>query len=185
MNFHRDGAMRHKITKGPNYWPNRFETVPPQADAFKAQGFIQEYVILPQVFGEPLLILIRFPQQVHGVKQRLRSVKFNEHYNQAQLFYNSLAAWEKQHLINALSFELNKFDESDIIDKIIDRLAQIDMELATQVAINAGGTIPKSGKENHGKMSKFLSQAAFIPAKLTIKCVSSSYELAFDSDICV
>lgn len=152
MNFHRDGQMRHRITKGPNYWPNRFGTVPPQADAFKTQGFIQDY-----------------PQKIHGVKQRLRSIKFNEHFNQAQLFYNSLSKWEKQHLIDALSFEMNKFDEGDIVDKMIDRLAQIDMELATQVASNAGGTAPKSGKENHGKMSKFLSQTAFPPAKPTIK----------------
>lgn len=32
MNFNRDGAMRHRITKGKvNYWPNRFEEVKPVA----------------------------------------------------------------------------------------------------------------------------------------------------------
>ena len=30
MNFNRDGAMRHRISKGTvNYWPNRFEQVKP------------------------------------------------------------------------------------------------------------------------------------------------------------
>jgi catalase len=35
INFNRDGAMRHRITKGVNYWPNRFSTAAPQAEAFK------------------------------------------------------------------------------------------------------------------------------------------------------
>lgn len=29
MNMNRDGAMRHKITKGLNYWPNRMSHAPP------------------------------------------------------------------------------------------------------------------------------------------------------------
>jgi catalase len=44
MNFHRDGAMRHKITKGVNYWPNRFGTAAPQGHKFEAAGIISEYV---------------------------------------------------------------------------------------------------------------------------------------------
>jgi catalase len=107
------------------------------------------------------------------MKQRLRSAKFQEHYNQAQLFYNSLATHEKDHVIKALSFELNKLDEADIIEKMIDRLNHIDNNLASQVALNVGGEIPKViARENHGKVSKFLSQEAFPSTMTTIKCVS-------------
>ena len=45
------------------------------------------------------------------MKQRVRGAKFQEHFSQAQLFYNSLAAHEKQHLIDALSFEYAALSE--------------------------------------------------------------------------
>ncbi|KAG8834676.1 hypothetical protein FRC17_007761 [Serendipita sp. 399] len=153
MNFHRDGAMRHKISKGPNYWPNRFGTAAPQGETFKSQGFITE-----------------FPQKMYGVKQRIRSAKFQEHFNQPQLFYNSLAPHEKQHIIDALSFELNKFEEMDIIDKMLEKLSNIDTDMAQQIATNVGGTLPSTAaKPNHGKKSAFLTQDAFKPSKPTIK----------------
>ncbi|KAG8817206.1 hypothetical protein FRC18_000640 [Serendipita sp. 400] len=153
MNFHRDGAMRHKISKGPNYWPNRFETVPPVGETFKSQGHVTEY-----------------PQRMHGVKRRVRTAKFQEHFSQAQLFYNSLCPHEKQHVIDALSFELNKFEEMDIVEKMIERLTNIDLDMAQKIAMNVGGTMPSAaGKANHGKKSAFLSQEAFKPSEPTIK----------------
>jgi len=153
MNFNRDGAMRHKISKGVNYWPNRFSHAPPQAEAFKNRT-------------------VEHPQKVQGIKQRLRSVKFGEHYTHAQLFYNSLAPHEKQHLINALSFELNKLDEISVVEKMIERLSHVDIELATQVAINAGGTPPDAAaRPNHGKKAAGLSQEDFRATKPTIKYV--------------
>lgn len=112
---------------------------------------------------------------MEGIKQRLRSVKFNEHFNQAQLFYNSLTPHEQQHLINALSFELNKLDELEVIEKMIERLSHVDLELATEVANNVGGTPPTAAAQpNHGKKSSFLSQEAFKPKKPTIKYVPTS-----------
>jgi catalase len=113
----------------------------------------------------------RYPQKIAGIKQRLRSAKFQEHYNQAQLFYNSLAPHEKDHVVKALSFELNKLDEADIVEKMIQRLNHIDNDLAAQVATNVGGEVPNAiAKENHGKMSKFLSQEACPAVTTTVKC---------------
>lgn len=84
-----------------------------------------------------------------------------------------MAPHEKDHIIKALSFELNKLDEADIIEKMIDRLNHIDNDLAAQVAMNVGGEVPNMiAKENHGKMSKFLSQEACPAVTTTIKCVS-------------
>ncbi|KAG8847595.1 hypothetical protein FRB91_011660 [Serendipita sp. 411] len=153
MNFHRDGAMRHKISKGPNYWPNRFEAVPPVGETFKSQGHVTEY-----------------PQRMHGVKRRVRTAKFQEHFSQAQLFYNSLCPHEKQHVIDALSFELNKLEEMDIVEKMIERFTNIDLDMAQKIAMNVGGTMPSAaGKANHGKKSAFLSQEAYKPSEPTIK----------------
>ena len=48
INFNRDGAMRHKITKGVNYWPNRFGTAAPQGKKFEAAGIVTECVLTPR-----------------------------------------------------------------------------------------------------------------------------------------
>jgi len=150
MNFNRDGAMRHRITRGKvNYWPNRFDVVGPQKfDHTEA---------------------LEYPQPVHGVKQRYRGSKFNEHFNQPQLFYNSLARHEQQHIINALSFELDKVNEMEIVQRMIERLNHVDSELARQVSINVGGDLPKDSHPNHKKTSKYLSQEAYQASTPTIK----------------
>jgi catalase len=102
----------------------------------------------------------------------MRSAKFQEHFNQATLFYNSLAPHEQTHLVNALSFELNKLDDQEVIEKVIVKLNHIDFDLASKVAVNVGGTVPSSpAKANHGKKSAFLSQEAYKPEKPSIKYV--------------
>lgn len=59
MNFNRDGAMRHRITKSEvNYWPNRKEVghpIPPEAGGYHD-----------------------YPQKIIGTKQRFRTEKFKE-----------------------------------------------------------------------------------------------------------
>ena len=57
-----------------------------------------------------------------GVTERLKSKKFSEHINQAQLFYNSLAPHEKAHLQAALGFELDHCEESIVYTRLCDRL---------------------------------------------------------------
>jgi catalase len=150
MNNNRDGAMRHRITKGTvNYWPNRFEVTQP---AKPSQGGFVSY-----------------PEKVNGMKQRLRSKKFQEHINQAQLFYNSLSDHEKAHLTNALAFELDHCDDKTVYMRIIDRLTSIDLSLAQAVAVQLGAPAPqKATKPNPGHKSAYLSQTAFAPKEPTI-----------------
>ncbi|KAL6410066.1 catalase-domain-containing protein [Ilyonectria robusta] len=147
MNFNRDGAMRHTISKGKvNYWPNRFEAQPP---AKKEEGAYIDY-----------------PQKVQGIKERAKSAKFKEHVSQAQLFYNSLSVVEKSHVQAALSFELDHCDEPIVYERIAQRLADIDLTLAQAVANMVGGPIPKQpGRANHYRTSKGLSQMDFLPEK--------------------
>lgn len=149
MNNNRDGQLRHTITKGTvNYWPNRFEATPP---AKKEEAYVD------------------YAEKVAGMKQRLRSKKFREHFNQAQLFYNSMTPPEKAHMAAAFSFELDHCDDPVVYERMSQRLADIDLGLAQSVAEMVGGTIPqKAGRENHGKTSK-LSQTQFQPKTPTIE----------------
>lgn len=106
---------------------------------------------------------------VEGIKKRVRTPKFQEHYNQAQLFYNSLAPHEKSHLIEALSFELDHCDDPAVYEGYTKLLNNIDFELAKTVATNVGGVVPdKPVRANHGKKSASLSQLYYAPKQPTI-----------------
>ncbi|ORY15746.1 catalase [Clohesyomyces aquaticus] len=150
MNNNRDGAMRHTITKGSvNYWPNRFSAVPP---ATQAEGGYVDY-----------------PQKVVGMKARLSSKKFKEHFNQAELFYNSMSEPEKHHIISALGFELDHCDDPIVYERMTERLSDIDLGLAQSVAELVGGKMPQEQRRTqHGQKAKNLSQLDFMPATPTI-----------------
>lgn len=146
MNFNRDGAMRHRISKGSvNYWPNRFEANPPAEPG--QNGFVSH------------------PQTVVGTKKRHLSPKFKEHHNQAQLFYNSLSEIEKVHVRKAFCFELDHCDDPIVYERLAGtRLAELDLPLAQAVAEMVGAPIPqKALRPNHGKKSVRLSQLDFVP----------------------
>lgn len=150
MNFNRDGAMRHTIAKGTvNYWPNRFQTVPPATQ--KEGGYVE------------------YAEKIVGMKARMKSKKFREHKNQAELFYNSLSAPEKIHVSNALGFELDHCDDPTVYGHMTTRLAEIDLELAQQVAEMVGGEMPREQtRSKHNKTAKGLSQLDYAPEKPTI-----------------
>ncbi|KAL7920191.1 catalase-like domain-containing protein [Trichoderma austrokoningii] len=145
MNFNRDGAMRHTISKGKvNYWPNRFEAQPPATE--EEGGYVD------------------YPERVIGIKERAKSAKFKEHFSQAQLFFNSLSQIEKAHLMAAFSFELDHCDEPIVYERLVKRLADIDIGLAQSVGKMVGGPVPETkGRPNHGKKAKGLSQMDYLP----------------------
>ena len=86
---------------------------------------------------------IRYPSKIEGIRERVRGKKFQEHYDQAQLFFNSLAPHEKKHLIDAFSFELDHCDDPVVYETYTKLLNCIDFELAKKVASNVGGVIPE------------------------------------------
>ncbi|KAI9816969.1 MAG: hypothetical protein M1832_004953 [Thelocarpon impressellum] len=150
MNHQRDGQGRHRITKGSvNYWPNRFNAAPPAK---------------PEEGG-----YVNYPEKIAGMKIRLKSKKFREHFNQAQLFYNSLAAHEKAHLTAALCFELDHCDDTVVYNRMVERLCDIDLALAQAVAEKVGAPTPtKAGRANHGRECPSLSQTYYAPKEPTI-----------------
>ncbi|KZP32232.1 catalase-domain-containing protein [Athelia psychrophila] len=150
MNHNRDGQSRHRITKSTvNYWPNRQGIGRPVP---ASEGGYHDYA-----------------QKVAGIKQRLRTPKFQEHFDQAQLFYNSLHPHEKRHLVAAISFELSHCDDPVVYESYTKVLNHIDFDLAKQVAINVGGIVPdKPARANHGRTSAYLSQTHYMPKEPTI-----------------
>ncbi|KAK3985853.1 CATA large catalase encoded by the catA protein [Cladorrhinum sp. PSN332] len=151
MNFNRDGGMRHTITRGTvNYWPNRFENTKP---ATVDEGGYVEYAA-----------------KVAGMKARAKSAKFKEHFSQAQLFWNSMSQVEKNHIINAFAFELDHCEDPVVYTRMVKRLADIDLGLATTIAEMVGGEAPtESAHPNHRKKAKGLSQTEYPGFTPTIK----------------
>ena len=110
-----------------------------------------------------------YPQEVSGMKQRMRGSKFNEHFKQAQLFYNSLSPYEQAHLIDAISFELSHCNDQVVYETYTKVLNNIDFNLAKTVAMRVNGVVPEAPlRENHGKSSPTLSQSYYHPKKPTI-----------------
>lgn len=146
----RDDAMRHRVTKVPvNYWPNRYEANPL---ALESQGGFASY-----------------PEKQQSKKARQLSSKFKEHYNQAQVFHNSLSEIEKMHVAKAFSFELDLCDDAIVYKRMSERLAFIDLSLSQTFAKNVGGDKrTKALKENRGLKAKGLSQMEFLPDNPTI-----------------
>jgi len=130
--------MRSTIDKGPNYWPNRFNT--PHPVPGHHGGYVHQPAPIPA-----------------GVKERVRGPKFADHYSQATLFWNSMSAVEKQHIVEAFSFELGKCDDKSIQQKMVDHLNMIDNELAVSVSAAVDLKPPKPVTPNHGNRSDFLS----------------------------
>lgn len=153
LNHNRDGQMRHRITQGTvNYWPNRFDAVPP-ANSEDRTSFTS------------------YPEKIAGHKRRQFSNKFREHFSQPQLFYNSLSPPEKLHVKKAFSFELDHCDDPIVYNRLAGhRLAEIDITLAQKVSEMVGAPIPeKALKPNHGKTTYHLSNMDFLPKTPTIE----------------
>jgi catalase len=87
-----------------------------------------------------------YQEKVEGRKVRERSDSFKDHYSQAILFWNSMSEVEKQHIIEAFSFEIGKVMSKDVQQQVVDMLGNIDTFLAEQVAISVGAKKPANAK---------------------------------------
>ncbi len=134
-NNQRDGHMRQTINRGEAaYQPNSVGGGCPVQAGAMAGGFVS------------------FPRRVEGVKVRGRSEKFHDHFTQATLFFNSQSEVEKDHIVEALRFELGKVQRAPIRDRMVDLLVRVNPMLATRVAEGLGmpGVPPVEPPLNHG-----------------------------------
>ena len=108
-NNQRDGFMRQTINRGRVALPAEHarRRLPVQARR-RAGGFVT------------------YPEAIDGPKVRARGEKFFDHFSQATLFWNSQSEPEKQHIVQALRFELGKVDDAAIRERMVGLLAQVD-----------------------------------------------------------
>lgn len=134
-NNQRDGHMRQTIsTSRTSYEPNSISGNYP-IQAKEAEGGFTSY-----------------QERVDAKKIRDRSDSFFDHFSQATLFLNSQSEAEKNHLVDALRFELGKVEIEEIRVRMLGILTQIDTDLAKKVADGLGLAVPKESQRpiNHG-----------------------------------
>ena len=125
-NNQRDGHMRQTINKGKvSYSPNSLGNNDPAQVKEADGGFVS--------YGE----------RIEASKIRTRSKSFFDHFSQARLFFNSQSDPEKNHLIDALTFELGKVKTVAIRIRMLGILEQIDKGLAAEVAFGLRLHLPK------------------------------------------
>lgn len=116
-NNQRDGHSRQTINKGKvSYNPNSLGQNDPAQVKEANGGFVS------------------YGQRVEASKIRARSKSFFDHFSQARLFLNSQSDPEKNHLVDALTFELGKVKTVAIRQRMLGILEQIDKGLAAEVA---------------------------------------------------
>jgi catalase len=125
-NNQRDGYGRHQINRGKSsYSPNTLGGGCPFQAKFAEGGFTSH------------------TERIEANKVRERSASFRDHFSQARLFFNSQSEPEKDHIVDALRFELGKVKTVAIRERMLVILANIDNGLANEVAYGLGLSIPK------------------------------------------
>lgn len=150
-NWQRDGYHRQAINKGAvSYTPNSLAGGDPKATSAEQGGFVS------------------YTEKMEGMKNRMRSKSFSDHFSQATMFWNSMSAPEKQHILKAFQFELGKVGYPEIRARMVEMLTNVDSELAAGVARGIGVAVPTGKKKTAAdKKSPALSQESF--PKNTIK----------------
>lgn len=133
-NNQRDGFMRQQINKGRvSYHPNSLGGGCPFQAKMSEGGFSS------------------YAERIDAKKIRERSRSFFDHFSQAKLFFNSQSDPEKNHIVDALSFELGKVQTEAIRVRMLGILSQVDKGLAAGVAYNLGLHVPQQPEQpmNH------------------------------------
>lgn len=141
-NNQRRGAMRQRIDVDKvNYHKNSLAnntpyTVPPEEGGYKD-----------------------YPGKVEGYKIRARSDSFKDYFSQPRIFWNSLTPVEKQHTIEALSYQVGSVKSESVRQQVVDMLVNVDKEMATIVADNIGVNRPSGSNVPVSTSYPSLSQA--------------------------
>ncbi|MBL8897048.1 MAG: catalase [Planctomycetes bacterium] len=133
-NHQQDGFGRQTISTGKaNYHPNSVGDGQP-ALAPPERGFVP------------------YPGAVDGHATRERSASFDDHFSQASLFYRSLSEPEREHVVDALRFELCKVQRPEIRERVLRvNLFPVDEELAHLVAESLGIALDAKAPKQRGK----------------------------------
>ena len=111
------------------------------------------------------------PREVAGTIVRQRPASFDDHYSQATLFWNSMSAVERDHIVGAFSFELGKCVHSEIRERMVANLSNVDADLCTRVAANLGIAAPTGAPAVDAGASAALSQVPKAPGPINGRVV--------------
>lgn len=158
-NNQRDGHMRQTINKGKtSYNPNSLGHNDPAQVAVADGGFSS------------------YAERIDARKIRARSKSFFDHFSQARLFFNSQSEPEKNHIIDAFTFELAKVKTVAIRKRMLGILAEVDAKLTAKVAYGLGldaptqaekpinKSVPADGKQADFEPLQIQSSTAASPA---------------------
>jgi catalase len=156
-NNQRDGHMRQTINRGKvSYEPNSIGGNCPMQASSLQRGFTT------------------YAEQLAGTKIRARSEKFFDHFSQATLFVQSQSAPEKDHMVEALRFELGKVQRLPIRQRMVGLLNLIDADLAARVAEGLGmPEIPAAAAPLNHSVPADGDPADFEPRRLARKIGTS------------
>lgn len=141
-NNQRRGPMRYRIDVDEvNYHQNSLanntpHTTPPEAGGYE-----------------------HYPKKVEGHVIRGRSESFNDFFTQPRIFWNSLTPVEKQHTIEAFSYQLGKVKSESVRQQNVNLLVNVDREMACIVADNIGVKRPEGSNVPVSTSYPSLSQA--------------------------
>lgn len=111
-----------------------------------------------------------YQEKIEGKKVRQRSASFADHFSQATIFWNSLSDPERKHIVDAFSFEVGHVKDLTIRQKVVDMFANVDTNLATQIAQNIGVTPPTNSTDSKAtKTFPSLSQLNTVKSAATRK----------------
>ena len=151
-NNQRNGYSRQTINRGRvSYHKNTLANNTPSTSTASEGGYVH------------------YEEKVEGRITRARSKSFGDHFSQARLFWNSMSKAEKQHIINAFSFELGKVKSQSVRQQAVDMFVHVDKEMATIIAKNIGVNKPTGEQSNVTASSPALSQANTIKLPQTLK----------------
>src|SRR5690625_508576 len=104
-----------------------------------------------------------YPQKVEGNDVRGRSESFNDFFSQPRAFCNSMTPVEKQHTIDAFSYQLGSVISESVRQQNVDMLVNVDKELANTVADNIGVERPNGSHVDVSESYPSLSQQVTAP----------------------
>jgi catalase len=123
--FQQDGHMAFRNPAGrvnyePNSWPAAIAG--PREDAVR--GYVHAAV------------------EEAGVTRRVRAASFADHYSQARQFLVSQTDVERRHIVDAFVFELSKVERSDVRERMVANLVNVDAGFASEIAGKLGMPLP-------------------------------------------
>lgn len=142
-NNQRDGLHRMTVDKGQvSYFPNSLR-----------QGY-------PATVPESEGGYVHYAEKIDARVIRGRSDSFRDFFSQASLFWNSMSAPEKEHIIDAFHFEAGSVKDKAIKQRVVETFNNVAPELASQLAQKFGVNPPSEpGRTTVTAVSAALSQA--------------------------